>query len=197
MTSEAETAVLSNCLDLLGSLSPEQSARVARYMAERFDTARDHGNRPTTLSADSVKKKKGRKARSSRSQIVGAPISGKAVDVARLANQFKGSENYRTLAALVLDQPDLLNRVIVALAIYRQVYGDASGITSGEIAQLYIQLGVKIGVPHISTTLSGKAKQFVMSDSVRKKGVIMRYRLSHHGLQKAKELGSETEHDRP
>jgi hypothetical protein len=183
---DAELSVLNECRELLGTLQADESARVARYLAERFD--------PSARSDASTRnnaKKGARKARSLGPRLPtrqGADVP----DIARLVNRFKVSENYTALSGVVLDQADLLNRVLVALAVYRQDLGDAAGMTSGEIAQFYLQLGVKIGVPNISNTLSGRAKQFVISDSVRKKGVIMRYRLSHHGIQRVAALGVET-----
>lgn len=44
-------------------------------------------------------------------------------------------------------------------------------------------LGVPVSQPNASKTLSGTAAKYVIGDRVRKKGQLVRYKLSRRGLQ--------------
>lgn len=191
-TEDQELLAITQCAAILASLSDGSKARAVKYLADRF--APDALRGPINASdapvppRSATSKRVPRKVRARRPNV--ADRNGEPVpEIARLVNRFKSLDSYGRLAKLVLHEKDILNRIIAVLALYRAEYGDTAGVTSGEIARFYLQLGVKLNVPTISTALGARANQHVISDSERQKGAIMRYRLSRQGVGLAAQLG--------
>lgn len=105
------------------------------------------------------------------------------LDIARVVAFIKDCDEAETIESRVLDQKDVLNRVLLCLWAVGKSMNDAMGLTSGDIEKITDQLGVKVGISNASTVLSGRAKAFVSGDSVRKQGGAVRYKLNRRGMQ--------------
>lgn len=194
MTEDLEYSAIGSIIKVLEPLDLEARDRVLEYVLKRFSTNRaaqtlsaPSGHVDSSSSAKPTKSAPRRK--SSRTRISQPSENGSfRLDLAALVNHFKNREDYNALDEAVFQNEDRVNRIIFALAMYREVNGDTEGMTSGDIQKFYRQLGVSLGQPNISGTLSGRAKQFVLSEGVRKKGAIIRYRLSRHGVEEARNL---------
>lgn len=104
-------------------------------------------------------------------------------DIAHIASIIKDCNEAEQIAVRVLDQNDMLNKVLMCLwAVYRYVNPNM-GLTSGNVEKITDQLGVRISTANASKTLSGRANPFVSGDSVRKKGSPVRYRINRRGMQ--------------
>jgi hypothetical protein len=200
MEEDLEIQAITGIAALLVPLSDEGRARVIDYVLKRFGSHAQVKSLPEAAEApgaDSmhVDKPAGRKQPGRRKPSKQRPAAATAtepeekVDITRLVNAFKNRNDYAKIDEEVLGHNSLVTRVVFALAMYREVYGDEAGLTSGDIRKFYKQLGVAIALPSVSTTLSGKAKQFVLTEGLRFQGSVVRYRLSRHGVIQARELG--------
>jgi hypothetical protein len=99
------------------------------------------------------------------------------------ATRIKDCDEAEQIEARVLDQKDMLNRVLLCLRILHRDFSWTMGLTSGYIEKVTDQLGVKVGISNTSTILSGHAKAFVSGDAVRKQGGAVHYKLNRRGLQ--------------
>jgi hypothetical protein len=187
MNDDIELGAIAKLIGVLEPLSEKQRDNVLAYVLARFSTTRPPGVAPVK-AAESKAKGLTSKRRSKTRVVQTDKGATTQIDIAKLVNELKDSDEFSTLEKTVLDQPDLLRRILLALDMYRKVYGEAGGMTSGEIARFYGQLNIKIGVPNVSTALSDRASNFVMTDQVRTKGAILRYRLSRSGTQAATDL---------
>jgi hypothetical protein len=104
-------------------------------------------------------------------------------DIAAIVARIKDCDEAEQIEARVLDQKDILNRVLLCLWIVHRDFSPTMGLTSGDIEKITEQLGVKVGISNASTTLSGRAKAFVSGDTVRKQGGAVRYKLNRRGVQ--------------
>jgi len=185
-----EGKAIAAVVEIFEPLNDSQRAALIAYLVQRFSL---HGHlstgpAPVDRPGGGSRKLKRPTKKRKPSEITRAAKTSE-IDIAAIVNEFKGLDEYDALQEAILDKSDALKRVLLALALYRRVHKDTEGMTSGEIARFYSQLGVTMRLPLISTTLSGRAKQFVMTDQERSKGAIMRYRLSRQGIKKAAELG--------
>ena len=108
---------------------------------------------------------------------------GATVDVARIAEIIKDCDEAEVIEEKILNQRNVLNRVLLPLWITAKHIDENLGLTSGDASKVTDQLGVKVSVPSASKTLSDQAKAYVTADSVRKKGAVVRYRLNRRGHQ--------------
>ena len=88
----------------------------------------------------------------------------------------------------VLDRSSQVNRTLLPLYVVHEHFGNAFGLTSGDISKITSDLGVPISRPNVSTTLSGAASRYVVGDKVKRKGQAVAYKLSRRGLLYMKEL---------
>lgn len=185
MADETKTHVIPSIEALLLSQTVAERRATLAYLVVRFSE-----DAPAEVSPRAGSKSKAgrgtRKARKSARPVADGESS--SIDLPKLVNALKNSDDYSTLEKAVLDKADTVNRIVLALELYRKVYGESGGMTSGEIARFYDQLNIRIGVPNVSTALSSRASKLVITDGVRTKGAIMRYRLSRSGIQAATEL---------
>jgi hypothetical protein len=194
MSNDSEHAAIGRIIQALHPLDDQQRRSVIAYFVERFQVGRNGDATQHSSGRTDVRKQRTtqgrRKAARARPQLDSETgVLAPKVDIARLVNHFKQLDNFEEIEQAILDKTDLLNRVLLVLAMHREVVGNEDGLTSGDIVKFYSQLNIKIGQPNVSTMLSDRAKQYVMTDAVRVKGAIMRYRLSRPGIKKVTELG--------
>lgn len=104
------------------------------------------------------------------------PVSG-------VVNRIKSSPMAEAIETNVLDQRNRLNRVLLPLYIIHEEMQNSLALTSGEISNITKQLGVPVGQPDVSNLLASEAARFVLGDSSRARGKIVRYKLSRRGAQ--------------
>jgi hypothetical protein len=82
----------------------------------------------------------------------------------------------------ILDSRDVTRRVLLPLYAAHKLAISGSGVTSGFISRVLAQLGVRISVPNASRELSGRAKRYVLANTVRRKGAAVNYKISRAGM---------------
>lgn len=109
--------------------------------------------------------------------------SPNGIDLTSIINTINDCEEAETIEKRVLDNPDVVNRVLLCLYINEKYFGSNPPMTTGEISTVLQQLGVPVSTANVSSTISRKAKNYVMYDGVRKKGAIIRYAINRRGTQ--------------
>lgn len=97
-----------------------------------------------------------------------------------VVNRIKEDESLQWLQAVV-DSRDMTRRVLLPLYVASEIDPRCEGVTSGFIARVYTELGVRIAQANVSRELSGKAKKYVLADTVRRKGAPVHYKISRAG----------------
>jgi hypothetical protein len=97
-----------------------------------------------------------------------------------VVNQIKEDESLQWVQAVV-DSRDMTRRVLLPLYVASEIDSRGEGVTSGFISRVYAELGVRIAQANVSRELSGKAKKYVLADTVRRKGAPVRYKISRVG----------------
>ncbi len=123
-----------------------------------------------------------------RSEAPDSEVSSGPVDIPKIVELIKDSEESAIIDQRILDARDVMNRVLLPLYVVNKYIDPMMGLTSGEIAKVTDQLGVKVAISNASKTLSGSAKAYVTGDAVRKRGAAVRYRLTRRGVQRMEEL---------
>jgi hypothetical protein len=111
-----------------------------------------------------------------------------AVDLAKIVNLVKNSDEAEAIEVAILDRGSSLDRTLLPLYIIHEKINSADGLTSGEISKITKDLGVPVSQPNVSIILSGAASKFVIGNAVRKRGKAIRYRISRRGIQYLKSL---------
>jgi hypothetical protein len=112
------------------------------------------------------------------------------IDLNGLVNWLKEFEGFGNIEESILNSSaDIVDRLILPIAIERIISQEPLGLTSGDVQRFYKQLDLALDQPLISRSLSGKGKAVFIGDGIRTKGVPVRYRLSRAGVQKAIGLG--------
>lgn len=111
-----------------------------------------------------------------------------AVDITAIVNEVKNCDEADVIEEKILDKTSQVDRTLLPLYIVYEHIEPKVGLTSGDINRVTKQLGIPISTANASSTLSGTASRYVMADSVRKKGVPVRYSLSRKGAQYMKEI---------
>lgn len=109
--------------------------------------------------------------------------SPKDINLTSIINTINDCEEAETIEKRVLDNPDVVNRVLLCLYINEKYFGSKPPMTTGEISTVLQQLGVPVSTANVSSTISRKAKNYVMYDGVRKKGTVTRYAINRRGTQ--------------
>lgn len=106
--------------------------------------------------------------------------STESVTEMAIVNRLKEDEDLAWMHE-VLDSRDMTRRVLLPLYVAAEIDPSAEGLTSGYISRIYTELGVRIAQANVSRELSGKAKKYVLADTVRRKGAPVRYKISRAG----------------
>ena len=126
--------------------------------------------------------KSARKAGSPRKPARAASVQEKSpVDLAAIVNLVKTCDE--AIESTILDRSSQVNRTLLPLYVVHEYMNAHVGLSSGDVSRVTRDLGVPITQPNASRTLSTTASKYVMGDGVRKKGSIVRYKLSRRGLQ--------------
>lgn len=104
-------------------------------------------------------------------------------DIAHIVSLIKDCDEAETIETRILNQTDVLNRVLLCLWVVHRYVSQSMGLTSGDIEKITDQLGVKISTSNASKMLAGRAKSFVSGDAVRKQGTAVHYRINRRGMQ--------------
>ena len=83
----------------------------------------------------------------------------------------------------VLDDSDVVNRILMCLYINDKYFGSLPPMTTGDISKLLKQLGVPVSTANVSSAILRKASSYVMYDGVWTKGAVIRYSINRRGLQ--------------
>ena len=83
----------------------------------------------------------------------------------------------------ILDRASQVDRTLLPLYLVHEHLGNAFGLSSGDVSKITTDLGVPVSQPNASKTLSGTAAKYVIGDKVRKRGQLVRYKLSRRGVQ--------------
>lgn len=104
------------------------------------------------------------------------------IDLMSIVNEIKNYKEAEKIEENILDRTSQVDRILLPLYILNNV-NDKLKMTSGEIAKVLSDLGVNIFQPNVALTLSGAASKYVIGDKVRKRGQVVRYKISRRGLQ--------------
>lgn len=139
-----------------------------------------------TPRSSAVRKKARRAARANGSKRAKTSSDQPAVDIAAIVNAVKNCDEADAIEEKILDKTSQVDRTLLPLYVMHEYIEGKLGLTSGDINRVTTQLGIPISTANASSTLSGTASRYVMADSVRKKGVPVRYTLSRKGAQYVK-----------
>ncbi len=109
--------------------------------------------------------------------------SDSAPNLSEIVNLAKNCDEAEDIERQILDRASQVDRTLLPLYIVHEHLEDAFGLSSGEVSKITTDLGVPVSQPNASKTLSGTAAKYVIGDRVRKKGQLVRYKLSRRGLQ--------------
>lgn len=104
-------------------------------------------------------------------------------DLSEIVNLAKNCDEAEDIERQILDRASQVDRTLLPLYIVHEHLKNAFGLSSGEVGKITTDLGVPVSQPNASKTLSGTAAKYVIGDRVRKKGQLVRYKLSRRGLQ--------------
>lgn len=130
--------------------------------------------------------KKARPKRSTGAPDVKTPASKQreeGVDHSGIINLIKTCDEAEDIERQILDRTGMVNRTLLPLYIVHEHLDNAFGLTSGDVKKITTDLGIPVSQSNASTTLSKTAARYVIGDTVRKKGVPVRYKLSRRGVQ--------------
>ena len=105
------------------------------------------------------------------------------IDLPNLVNLAKSSDEFELIESNILDRSSLVDRILLPLYVANKHVSEQSSLTSGDISKFLSQLGVNIAQSNVANTLSSAALKYVMCDKIRRKGQVVRYRLSRRGNQ--------------
>lgn len=108
---------------------------------------------------------------------------GSGPDLSEIVNLAKNCDNAEDIERRILDRASQVDRTLLPLYIVHEHLENVFGLSSGEVSKITTDLGVPVSQPNASKTLSGTAAKYVIGDRVRKKGQLVRYKLSRRGLQ--------------
>lgn len=104
-------------------------------------------------------------------------------DLSEIVNLAKNCDEAEAIEKQILDRTSQVDRTLLPLYLVHEHLNNASGLSSGDVSKVTKDLGVPVSVANVSKTLSGTAAKYVIGDRVRKKGQLVRYKLSRRGLQ--------------
>ncbi|MBI1237173.1 MAG: hypothetical protein GC188_10870 [Alphaproteobacteria bacterium] len=110
------------------------------------------------------------------------------IDIPRLVERIKDCDEAEVIESAILDQRDVMPRVLLPFYIGDKYFEGETLLTSGEVEKITDQLGVKVPISSASRMLSDTAKKYVSGDAVRKKGAVVHYKLNRRGVQYMQDL---------
>lgn len=105
------------------------------------------------------------------------------IELSQIINEIKNCDEAEKIEKNILDRTSQVDRILLPLYIGKKYLDDKLTLTSGDISKVLGDLGINIFKPNVANTLSGSASKYVIGDKVRRKGQIIRYRLSRRGEQ--------------
>lgn len=113
------------------------------------------------------------------------PKSGDNIDVplADIVNLVKNCDEAEKIEKQILDRTSLVNRCLLPLYIVHEHMQNVFALTTGEISKITSELGITVQQPNVSHVLTGSASRYVMGNRVRRRGQVVRYKLSRRGLK--------------
>jgi hypothetical protein len=165
----------------------EGSVEELEQMLQKYssDSPKRHSGKNPTKSGSRTKNQK------HASENLNGKSDQEEIDLTSVIQHVRDSESSDLITSRVLDHPNMLNRVLLPIYVAQVGLHQNMGMTSGEISKILRDLGTPISIPNVSTTLSRTARNYVMGDKVRKKGVPVRYQLTRRGVQYFEELLNE------
>lgn len=110
------------------------------------------------------------------------------VDHTEIVNFVKTVDEAERIETNILDRTSQVDRTLLPLYIVHQHLGNAYGLSSGDVSKITTELGIPISTANASRTLSGTASRYVIGDQVRKRGRVVRYKLSRRGVSYMKSV---------
>jgi len=159
----------------------EGTTEEVRDLLKHYGAAPGHSAQGGTGSGGRarVRKTKGRKPSAGKA----ARSTDSAPDLSEIVNVAKNCDEAEDIERQILDRASQVDRTLLPLYIVHEQLDNAFGLSSGEVSKVTTDLGVPVSQPNASKTLSGSAAKYVIGDRVRRKGQLVRYRLSRRGLQ--------------
>ena len=111
-----------------------------------------------------------------------------SVDHAKIVEKIKTCDEVDSIERKILSRSSQVNRTLLPLYIVHEYFTSGFGLSSGDIAKITTDLGIPIAVANASGTLSGKASKYVIGDSIRKKGGVVKYKLHKRGVDYMKSV---------
>src|SRR5690606_22455224 len=106
------------------------------------------------------------------------PDASDGVDITEIVNLVKSCDEAEDIEERILDRSSQVDRVLLPLYIVHEYLDNAYALSSGDVTAVTTQLSVPVAQPNASRTLSGTASKYVIGDSARKKGSVVRYKLN-------------------
>lgn len=167
--------------------SPEEVAKLLSLYGGASD---EPASKPAKKAAP--KKKKSRKTQTATSS---SASTSDGPDLSAIIEQIKNCEWAEVIEKEILDKSGQVNRILLPLFVVHDYFDNKDALTSGDISRITTDLGIPIATANASRTLSGTASKYVIGDTVRKKGQVVRYKLSRRGHQYFKSLLEDASND--
>ncbi len=105
------------------------------------------------------------------------------VNIADIVNTIKECKEIENIEKNIFDRSSQVDRILLPLYVLKKYINDKLTLTSGDISRILGDFGINIFTPNVTNTLSGAAAKYVIGDKVRKKGQVVRYKISRRGEQ--------------
>jgi hypothetical protein len=126
------------------------------------------------------KKQSKKKGTTSSSQGEGIQDGRPQVDIPAIIEAINDDDEHDKIEEQILNKSAILPRVLMCLQFSQETVNEP--LTTGDIQTITDQLGIKVSSANAGTAIKKNLKYFT-TDSVRKKGAIMKYKLNRKGLQ--------------
>ena len=156
----------------------EGTANEVRELLRFYGAETGQGAPPAAPSR--VRKAKGRRASS---KHTAGEAGASAPNLSEIVNFAKTCDEAEDIEREILDRASQVDRTLLPLYLVHEHLGNAFGLSSGDVSKITTDLGVPVSQPNASKTLSGTAAKYVIGDKVRKRGQLVRYKLSRRGVQ--------------
>ena len=163
----------------------EGTAEEVQSLLTHYGSGAAQNHTPASGKRDASTTRKRRKAKTSAdsSQSTGKADTGSSPNLAEIVNLTKTCDEAENIETQILDRTSQVDRTLLPLYIVHEHLKNQFGLSSGDVSKITTDLGVPISTANASNTLSGTAAKYVMGDAVRKKGQVVRYKLSRRGVQ--------------
>ena len=159
----------------------EGTTEEVRDLLQHYGSAPSHSAAP---AAKTVRRRAPKPSGKGASPAKAADRSADAgPDLSEIVNFAKNCDEAEDIERQILDRASQVDRTLLPLYLVHEHLENAFGLSSGEVSKVTTDLGVPVSQPNASKTLSGTAAKYVIGDRVRKKGQLVRYKLSRRGLQ--------------